>query len=27
VHENLPAVEVATQAYIADSLAKPARKK
>jgi DNA-binding MarR family transcriptional regulator len=27
VHENLPAVEVATQAFIAESLAKPARKK
>lgn len=27
VHENLPAVELATQAFIADSLAKPARKK
>jgi DNA-binding MarR family transcriptional regulator len=26
VHENLPAVELATQAFIADSLAKPARK-
>ena len=27
VHENLPAVELATQTFIADSLAKPARKK
>ena len=27
VHENLPAVELATQEYIADSLAKPARKR
>jgi DNA-binding MarR family transcriptional regulator len=27
VHENLPAVELATQAFIADSLAKPVRKK
>ena len=27
VHENLPAVELATQDYIADSLAKPARKR
>jgi hypothetical protein len=26
VHENLPAVELATQAFIADSLAKPVRK-
>jgi len=27
LHENLPAVELATQAFIADSLAKPVRKK
>jgi DNA-binding MarR family transcriptional regulator len=27
MHENLPAVELATQAFIADSLAKPVRKK
>ena len=27
VHENLPAVELATQIFIADSLAKPARQK
>lgn len=27
VHENLPAVELATQAFLADSLAKPAHKK